>query len=207
MHTYIHTYIHTYTYTDRQTLLFDMWVWRRKWYRPHSNTTRTRWGCDCFPPFPCSSMSPFLIIISSNMSNQCLWSVNSSWIMCSRGLFNTWPVLLVLLHLLTRLSEQWSHNVNYDHKKWHDVMNNVCCTTTASKAQIVWLKDHRMCNHNNTQSTAGLSRIYNMMLACECHERRAKDALFRWSKLSMPSSFFDILIGWTLANAVMVMLE
>ena len=51
------------------------------------------------------------------------------------------------------------------------------------------------------------SWIYNMTLARERHERRGKNALFRWSKLSMPSSFFDILICWTLANAVMVMLE
>ena len=34
-----------------------------------------------------------------------------------------------------------------------------------------------------------------MTLARERHERRGKNALFRWSKLSVPSSFFDILIG------------
>ena len=46
-----------------------------------------------------------------------------------------------------------------------------------------------------------------MTLARERHERRGKNALFRWSKLSVPSSFFDILIGWMLANVVMVTLE
>ena len=33
---------------------------------------------------------------------------------------------------------------------------------------------------------------YNMTLA---RERCGKNALFRWSKLSVPSSFFDILTG------------
>ena len=40
-----------------------------------------------------------------------------------------------------------------------------------------------------------LRRIYNMTLARERHEHRGKNALFRWSKLSVPSSFFDILIS------------
>ena len=150
-------------------------------------------------------MSPFLIIISSNMSNQCLWLVNSSWIM-SRGLFNTWPVLLVLLHLLTRLSEQWSHNMNYDHKKWTMITSLHEYCIVQQLHQKLKLCDWKIteCVTITTQSTAGLSQIYNMTLSCERHERRGKNALFHWSKLSMPSSFFDSLIGLTL---VMVMLE
>ena len=113
-HTHTHTHIHTnrHTHTDRQTqtvLLLDVSLEESGGVVP---TLIPPWGCDCF----LFSLSP-QCHISSNMSD-CLWLVNSSWIMGSWGLFNTWPVLLVLLHLVTRMSEQWSHNMNYDHKKW-----------------------------------------------------------------------------------------
>ena len=112
-HTHIHTYIHTYrvdrhTYrqTDKQCCL--TWIWRREVVSsPHSY--HQDWGCDCFPLF-----SLLLNVTISDISSH-----------------NQWTVLLVLLHLLTRLSEQWSHNMNYDYKKSHHVMNNVYCTTTA----------------------------------------------------------------------------
>ena len=117
--THTHTYI--YIQTDRQikqteTILLDVSLEERGGIVP--TLVPQGLGLWLLPSFP------FLLNVtisetSLNISDYCLWSVNGCWIICRWGLFNTWTMLLyVLLHLVTRMSEQWSHNMNYNHKKW-----------------------------------------------------------------------------------------
>ena len=101
-HTYIHTYIQswqTHTQTDRQTMLFDVNLEERGGIVP--TLIPPGLGLWLFPSFPL-----FLNITISDISSQ-----------------NQWTVLLVLLDLVTRMSQQWSHNMNYDYKKWTMIMH------------------------------------------------------------------------------------
>ena len=150
-----------------------MWVWRRVVV---SSPLSYHHVAVTVSSFPLNVTSPRICLISVSD----WWTVPESWVaedcstpgQCSLFCYIWWPEWVNNDHttwiMITR-SEQWSHHY----------MNNVCCTITASKAQIVWLKGHRMCNHSNT-----------------IH-----------SSLSYTSEVNLILIGWTLVNAVMVMLE
>ena len=75
---------------------------------------------------------------------------------------NQWTVLLVLLDLVTRMSEQWSHNMNYDHKKWtmitscHEqciLYNNCSSTITTQPTAVLCENDGNWSSANITNST------------------------------------------------------
>ena len=122
-YTYVHTYKvkrHKYRQTNRQKMLLYEFNWRRE-VALSPLSYHQDWG------YMSVSLSPFLLNItisdiSSNMSDQCLRSVNSSWFMGSKGIVqhlasapcfvtsgdqNEWT--MITQH------ELWSQEVNNDH--------------------------------------------------------------------------------------------
>ena len=112
-----------------------MWVWRRerRWCWPCSHS-RTRAVTVFTPPFsPQGDHSWHLLKDVRSVS-----LVGKSFLYDGKlrivRVVKNWPAFLILLHLVTRMSEQWSHNTMYGYKWSHCV--NECCTTTEWKLKL-----------------------------------------------------------------------